>query len=85
MGCAGYPHGLKEKNIPLSARIVSVADSLDVMTHKRPYKASWPAEVAIENLVVDSGKQFDPEIIWVVAVRPYQFLQRIGSVRRRGF
>ncbi|MDA8091568.1 MAG: HD domain-containing protein [Nitrospiraceae bacterium] len=81
----GYPHGLKEKNIPLSARIAAVADSLDVMTHRRPYKVSWPADVAIENLVADSGKQFDPEIIWVIAVRPYAFLQRICNVGRRGF
>ncbi len=81
----GYPHGLKEKNIPLSARIAAVADSLDVMTHSRPYKVSWPADVAMENLVADSGKQFDPEIIWVIAVRPYAFLQRICNVGRRGF
>lgn len=73
---AGYPHGLKGKGIPLPARIVAVADSLDVMMHSRPYKASWPASVAIENLVADSGGQFDPEIIWVVAARPHEFLHR---------
>lgn len=73
---AGYPYGLKGKDIALPARIVAVADSLDVMMHKRPYKASWPASIAIENLVADSGGQFDPEIIWVVAARPHEFLHR---------
>ena len=81
---SGYPQGLKGKKIPLAARIVAVADSLDVMTHRRPYKVSWPADVAIENLVADSGKQFDPEIIWVIAARPHEFLQRI-NVGRRSF
>jgi diguanylate cyclase (GGDEF)-like protein/PAS domain S-box-containing protein len=59
----GYPQGLKGKDISKMARILSVVDSYDVMTHERPYKkAISPAEAVIE-LKACAGKQFDPKIV----------------------
>lgn len=60
----GYPAGLKGDNIPLDARILSVADSYDSMTSSRPYreKATSPDE-ALEELKQCSGSQFDPNIV----------------------
>jgi response regulator RpfG family c-di-GMP phosphodiesterase len=61
----GYPDGLAEREIPLSARIFAVADALDAMTGERPYRrpASW--EAAAEEISLQSGQQFDPDIVEV--------------------
>ena len=60
---AGYPHGLSGEDIPLSARIVAVADVFDALTSKRPYKAAWPVERALETIDADAGKHFDPAAV----------------------
>ena len=60
---SGYPHGWKEEEIPLSARIVAVADVFDALTSKRPYKDAWPVEKALKLFEEESGKHFDPEIV----------------------
>jgi len=59
----GYPRGLKGEEIPLAARIVAVADVYDALTHERPYKAAWSHEDAVTEIVSQSGKHFDPEIV----------------------
>lgn len=59
----GYPYGLKGNEIPLSARIVAVADVFDALTSKRPYKDPWPLEKAIEEIKSLSGTHFDPFVI----------------------
>lgn len=59
----GYPYQLKGDQIPLSARIVAIADVLDALTSKRPYKEAWSMDKAFEYLQVESGKHFDPELI----------------------
>ncbi len=56
----GYPEGLKEEAIPLSARILCVADSFDAMTSTRPYRPALPSHVVIKELKKNKGKQFDP-------------------------
>ena len=61
----GYPDGLKEDSIPLPARIVTVADVFDALTHERPYKQAWPLEEALAEMELLSGKLFDPEILKV--------------------
>ena len=61
----GYPNGLKGESIPLSARIVTVADIFDALTHERPYKKAWPVEEAIEEMKMLSNKTFDPEVLHV--------------------
>lgn len=61
----GYPNGLKEKNIELSARIVSVADAFDAMLKSRPYRNPMIGYAAIKQILNDSSRKFDPEILKV--------------------
>jgi putative two-component system response regulator len=58
----GY-HRLAGETIPIEARIVSVADVFDVITHDRPYKQAESSEFAIECLRQERGKQFDPRLV----------------------
>jgi putative nucleotidyltransferase with HDIG domain len=60
---SGYPYGLQGKNIPLGARIVGVVDSYSAMRDERPYKKSFSHEDAINELKVNSGILFDPEVV----------------------
>ncbi len=60
---SGYPYGKSGQSIPLSARIVAVADVLDALTSKRPYKRAFPFEESFEIIVSDSGRHFDPVIV----------------------
>ncbi|MDY7037703.1 MAG: HD domain-containing protein [Thermodesulfobacteriota bacterium] len=59
----GYPRGLKKDEIPLSARIMAVADVYDALRSERPYKKAISHKKAYEILIKDSGKHFDPDII----------------------
>lgn len=61
----GYPNGLKEEKISIFARIVSVADVMDALCSKRPYKEAWPFDKVCKYLHENSGLAFDPEIIEV--------------------
>lgn len=68
---SGYPYGISRHEIPLSARIVAVADVFDALTSTRPYKAAWSVDKAMDYLHVESGKHFDPELIKLIdGVRP---------------
>jgi putative two-component system response regulator len=58
----GY-HRLSGDTIPLEARIVSVVDVFDVITHDRPYKRAQGLETAINCIRQESGKQFDPDLV----------------------
>ncbi|GMR08651.1 MAG: hypothetical protein BMS9Abin26_1658 [Gammaproteobacteria bacterium] len=60
---SGYPLKLKGEDIPLSARIVAVADVFDALTSKRPYKEAWSVDKALELMHEQAGKHFDPEVI----------------------
>jgi HD-GYP domain-containing protein (c-di-GMP phosphodiesterase class II) len=62
---SGYPSGKAGEEIPLSARIVAVADVFDALTSKRPYKVPYSFEAAYDYMTESSGKHFDPEIIRV--------------------
>lgn len=59
----GYPLRLKQLDIPLEARIVTVVDVYDALTTKRPYKEKWTPKAAIEWLLEQKSKQFDPELV----------------------
>lgn len=60
---AGYPDGLSGEAIPLSARIVAVADVYDALTTERSYKSAWTVEAAYTEIVRQSGRQFDPVVV----------------------
>jgi HD-GYP domain-containing protein (c-di-GMP phosphodiesterase class II) len=59
----GYPDGLRGENIPLIARIVSVADAFDSMIRARPYGYGISRKAALEEIEENSGTQFDPHIV----------------------
>ncbi|HUF64572.1 MAG TPA: HD domain-containing phosphohydrolase [Gemmatimonadaceae bacterium] len=59
----GYPRGLAGEAIPLSGRIVAAADVFDALTHIRPYKPAWSVSAALEELRLQRGRQFDPDVV----------------------
>lgn len=59
----GYPDGLYDREIPFIAKVVNLADSFDAMTTDRPYKARRPAKDVVEDLKLNAGKQFAPELV----------------------
>ena len=89
---AGYPQGLSGEKIPLGARIFAVADTLDAMTSDRPYRKALPFSTAREEVIRESGKQFDPEVVGVFLSLPEQTWENIrrqvasarGRVNRSG-
>lgn len=68
----GYPRGLKGDQIPLGARIFTIADSLDAMISDRPYRRALPMSHAREEIRRCSGTQFDPKVVDVFATIPEQ-------------
>jgi HD-GYP domain-containing protein (c-di-GMP phosphodiesterase class II) len=60
---SGYPDGLSGEEIPIGARIVTLADSFDAMTTDRPYKLRRPLKDVLEDLRANTGSQFDPIIV----------------------
>ena len=60
---AGYPDGLAGKAIPLPSRIIAVADTVDALLSKRPYRDAQTPEEAVATLRAERGHQFDPEIV----------------------
>lgn len=60
---SGYPRGLQEEQIPLAARIMSVADAYDALVSSRPYKSAWSHERAFEEIVNLGGLKYDPSVI----------------------
>jgi PAS domain S-box-containing protein/putative nucleotidyltransferase with HDIG domain len=59
---AGYPHKLKENQIPLPARLFAIVDVYDALTSHRPYRPAWKADEAVMYINGQRGKHFDPEI-----------------------
>ncbi len=66
----GYPRGLKGTEIPLGARLFSIADTLDAIMSDRPYRAAQPFSAARAEIVRWSGRQFDPEAVNVFLSMP---------------
>lgn len=59
----GYPYRFRGTEIPLPARIFSIVDVWDAITHKRVYKEAWPREEALHYIESESGRHFDPEVV----------------------
>jgi diguanylate cyclase (GGDEF)-like protein/putative nucleotidyltransferase with HDIG domain len=59
----GYPDGLKGEQIPLGARILTIADAFDAIRSSRPYKVSFGVQDSIELLRAQAGKRFDPHLV----------------------
>ncbi len=66
----GYPRGLKGDQIPLGARIFSIADTFDAITSDRPYRPAQTPQAAREEIKKWSGRQFDPEAVKVFLEMP---------------
>jgi putative two-component system response regulator len=62
----GYPCGLEGDEIPLTARIVAVADTFDALIHARPYKKAWDVPDALAEIKRGRGHQFDPDVVDVL-------------------
>lgn len=62
-GAVNVLRPLKGEEIPLAARIVAVADVFDALSHKRCYKEAWNVDDAFQEILKESGRQFDPEIV----------------------
>jgi len=60
---SGYPDRLSEKNIPLEARIVALADVFDALTSERPYKPAFSKEKSFEIIREETGRHFDPQVV----------------------
>jgi HD-GYP domain-containing protein (c-di-GMP phosphodiesterase class II) len=60
---SGYPQGLKQEKIPLAARIFAVVDVWDALTSDRPQRRAWPEARAMNYLIDQAGRQFDPAVV----------------------
>ena len=59
----GYPQGLKGEDIPKMARLLAVIDAYDAMNSNRPYRKKLSPGDIVQELIDESGKQFDPVIV----------------------
>jgi putative two-component system response regulator len=75
----GYPHGLAGADIPLSARIVAVADAFDAMLSDRPYRRALPHEKAFSELGLFAGVRYDPVVVGAAEANRAQMLEIASS------
>jgi HD-GYP domain-containing protein (c-di-GMP phosphodiesterase class II) len=66
----GYPDGLVGEDIPIGARVIMIADTLDAMTTDRPYRKALTLQRALEELHRYSGHQFDPKLVQLASKSP---------------
>ena len=77
----GYPHCLKGRRIPIEARVVSIADSFDAITHRRRYSHARSFAAAVNAISEGKGAQFDPDLVDLFLSRPVA--TRIERAMRR--
>ncbi len=78
----GYPNGLSGKDIPLAGRIVALADVFDALTSKRPYKETFPLEVALDIMKKERGQHFDPDVLDIFLTNMNEVLKIRDSVKK---
>ena len=78
----GYPDGLAGEEIPLAARIFSVADTLDALTTDRPYRRGVSMPEACEVIARQAGSQFDPAVVEELSATPHVVLESIRDKTR---
>ena len=81
----GYPRRMTGEEIPLSGRIVAIADAFDALTSKRPYKDPYPPEMVLDIIWRERGKHFDPEITDLFLEHFDTFLtirEKFGEIRQ---
>lgn len=75
----GYPDGLKRDEIPLTARLIAVADAFDAMTSNRPYRTPIAVDAAVQEVLAHAGTQFDPAVAEAFARIPVARLTEIAG------
>jgi HD-GYP domain-containing protein (c-di-GMP phosphodiesterase class II) len=73
----GYPRGLKDKDIPLAARIFAVVDVYDALTSDRPYRKAWSKQKTLEHIRSLAGTHFDPNAVELFTATMNEELERI--------
>jgi len=76
---SGYPLGLAGDAIPISGRIVALADVFDALTSERPYKKAWEIDAALNFIQEQAGKHFDPTVVAIFL----QLVSEILDIRNR--
>ncbi len=71
----GYPHGLRQREIPLPGRITALCDVFDALTSVRPYKEAWSFDQAVHEIWQGKGNHFDPRLVAV-------FLKNLPTIKR---
>lgn len=69
----GYPNGLQADNIPIAGRLMAIVDVYDALTSERVYKPAFSHEYAMDIITMESGKQFDPELVKALKEIEHQF------------
>ena len=77
---SGYPRSLKGDAIPYEARIFSVADALDALTVRRPYREPLPFDGALEVILKESGTRYDPGVIEVLLRSASELEEYVGRI-----
>ncbi|OLD49598.1 MAG: hypothetical protein AUI63_02270, partial [Gemmatimonadetes bacterium 13_1_40CM_2_60_3] len=80
---SGYPDGLAGEQIPVGARVIMIADTLDAMTTDRPYRNALTLGCAIEELEKYAGRQFDPDLVRLVS-KSASIRRLLGAEARPG-
>jgi HD-GYP domain-containing protein (c-di-GMP phosphodiesterase class II) len=77
---SGYPDGLKGEQIPIGARILAAVDCLDAVASDRQYRRALPLDKAMEVVVGEAGKSFDPKVVDILRMR-YEELEKKARVQ----
>ncbi len=78
---SGYPDGLQGEDIPVSARIVKLADVIDALLSPRPYKQPWPWRQIRHELLRLAGVEFEPRLVGQLLQKEREFLERVKAVQ----